>query len=132
MPNDQNPVPVALRNWFIAHFILDMLFAVPLFFAPNFFMSFFGWQTVDPYTTRIAAAALFGIGIESWLGRNAPIEAFRETLNLKVIWSSMAVIGIGWSIIEGAQGRPWGAWFTLAIFIIFNLVWIYWRRKITK
>lgn len=130
METNQNAVPPALRSWFIAHFIIDMLFAIPLFFAPNFFMSLFGWQTIDPYTTRIAAAALFGIGIESWLGRNASIDAFRETLNLKVIWSSMAIIGIAWSLIEGAQGRPWGAWFTLIVFIIFNGVWLGWRKKL--
>lgn len=127
----EKTVPKALRTWFILHFWLDIVFAAPLFFAPDFTAKLLGWQVVDPYTARIAAAALFGIGIESWLARDASAEIYRNMLNLKVIWSSAAVIGIAWSLIEGAQGRPWGAWLILAIFVVFNIVWLYWRKKLS-
>lgn len=93
----EKTVPNNLRNWFILHFWLDIVFAAPLFFAPDFTAKLLGWQVVDPYTARIAAAA---------------------------------VIGIAWSLIEGAQGRPWGAWLILAIFVVFNIVWITWRKKL--
>ena len=96
--------------------------------TPTRMLALLGWESVDPFTTRLAAAALFGIGIESYLARNAGLESFRNMLNLKIIWSSTAVIGITLSLIESAQGRPWFSWSILVIIIIFIFLWVYWRR----
>lgn len=123
-------IPKALRTWFVIHFVIDVVFALPLMAAPVWTLELFGWQAVDPYTTRIAAAALFGIGIESFLGRNAGVESFRNMLTLKVIWSLAAVVGVGWSLVQGVQGRPLFAWLVLAIFVGFNFLWVYWRRRL--
>ncbi len=128
----ENKVPKALSRWFVLHFWADMLFAIPLMIAPEFLLQSFGWESVDPFTARLVAAALFGIGIESYLGRNAERATFLAMLNLKIIWSLAAILGIGWSIAEGAQGRPLMAWLLLAVFVAFNLVWIYWRRRLSS
>lgn len=127
---NETEVPNALRNWFVIHFVIDLVFALPLMIGPVWTLELFGWQAVDPYTTRIVAAALFGIGIESFLGRNAGVESFRTMLTLKVIWSLAAVVGLGWSLVQGAQGRPLFAWLVLAIFVGFNFLWVYWRRRL--
>lgn len=123
-------VPRALRSWFVIHFIVDLLFALPLMFNPKWMLTVVGWETIDPFTARLVAAALFGIGIESFLGRDAGAEAFRNTLNLKIIWSLSAAAGISLTLIEGTHGRPWFAWVILAVFFVFNLLWIYWRRQL--
>jgi hypothetical protein len=125
-------VPEALRRWFVIHFWVDILFAIPLILVPVEMLSMFGWQTVDAYTGRLVAAALFGIGIESYLGRNAGVESFRNMLNLKVIWSLAAVVGTGISLAEKQQNRPLLAWGILALFIGFNLLWFYWRLKLRE
>ncbi len=125
-------VPKALRTWFVIHFWADILFALPLFVAPVAVLQLVGWQQVDPITARLVAAALFGIGIESLLGRNQDAEGFLPMLNLKVIWSLTASIGIAWSILEGAHGRPLFAWLTLGIFVGFHFVWVYWRMRLGK
>ena len=89
-------------------------------------MPLFGWKTVDPIASRVVGAAFMGIGIESYLGRNASLEVFRAMLNLKVIWSSSAIIGIGLGILKGG---PQIGWFFMGIFTIFWFVWIsYWRK----
>ena len=93
-------VPVALKRWFIIHFAVDVLFALPLFFFPVVFLTFLGWHSIDPFATRIVAAALFGIGIESFIGRNATAQTFKNMLNLKIIWSGTTILGIGLSIIQ--------------------------------
>ena len=123
-----NMVPSALRTWFVIHFVADLIFALPMFVAPHWTMALLGWQTIDPITTRLVAAALFGIGIESWLGRNAAVETFRAMLQLKILWSSTATLGIAWSIAEGA---PAMAWLFLAVFGGFCAVWSYWRWRLT-
>ena len=81
-------VPGALRTWFVVHFVADILFAVPLFVAPRGLLTLLGWTEVDPLSTRMVAAALFGIGIQSLLGRHEGVEAFRAMLNLTKVHSA--------------------------------------------
>ena len=58
-------VPSSLRSWFVVHFVADIVFALPLFLAPQWTLTLLGWRAVDPIATRLVAAALFGIGIQS-------------------------------------------------------------------
>lgn len=117
-------VPGSLRRWFVVHFAADITFALPLFLAPQWTLTLLGWRTVDPIATRLVAAALFGIGIQSLLGRGEDAATFRALLNLKIIWSSAATVGIVWSQLEG--GPPFG-WVFAAIFAAFNLLWVRYR-----
>lgn len=125
-------VPNSLRTWFVIHFIIDIAIAIPLMFAPVFLLKQFGWETVDPVTARLVAAALFGIGIESYLGRNAGIEAYQGMLNLKIIWSLAAVIGLCLSLFQGSTQALAVIWALVLVFAGFNLVWAYWRKQLGK
>eukprot|EP01050_Picozoa_sp_SAG11_P011029 SAG11_NODE_1141_length_5707_cov_14.979315_6_plen_131_part_00 len=120
-------VPPSLRVWFVVHFFADMLFALPLFFAPVWTLQLLGWTMVDPAATRLVAAALFGIGIESLLGRNADVEAFRAMLNLKVIWASTATVGLGLSALQGSPPMTWGFF---GIFLSFLCLWSFYRLRL--
>ena len=124
-------VPKSLRIWFVIHFFADMCGAIPLLVFPNLLV-LFGWQFVDPIATRIVAAALFGIGIESFLGRNARVETFKNMLNLKIIWSGATIIGLIVSLGQSSRQFPWGAWGILAIFLAFHILWFYWRVHIGR
>lgn len=125
-------VPKSLRKWFVVHFLVDVLFAIPLMLFPVRFLQLFGWQVIDPITTRLVAAALLGIGVESYLGRNAGVQAFRGMLNLKIIWSLGAIVGLGWSLLQSAQGGPLSAWLVLLVFVAFNVLWVHWRLKLAE
>ncbi len=122
-------VPRLLPFWFVVHFVADVAFAIPLFLAPRWTLELLGWEAVDPIATRIVAAALFGIGIESLLGRNSDAAALRAMLNLKVIWSASAVIGIGWSMLEGGPPLGWGLF---GVFIAFHVLWVYYRFRLRR
>lgn len=100
--------------------------------APHWSLTTLAWERVDPVATRLVAAALFGIGIESLLSQRAPLDAFGSLLNLKIIWSSAALLGLAWSIGERAHGAPWSLWGFLAIFAGFNVLWIWWRVRIKR
>jgi hypothetical protein len=128
--SENQTVPPALRTWFVVHFFADVLFAIPLMFAPELTLTLFGWETIDPLMTRVVAAALFGIGIESWLGRDAGAEAYRGMLNLKIIWSAAVALGGGYSLLAGVQGAPPLAWALIGVFLFFNVVWVYWRVRL--
>ena len=120
-------VPQALRTWFVIHFVADWIFAIPLFVAPRWFLGQLGWTEVDPVSARLVAAALFGIGTESLIGRNADAPTFRTMLELKIIWSATASVGLLWSVLDGAPVMTWGF---LAVFVTFNGLWVYWRWRL--
>jgi hypothetical protein len=129
--NNRNAVPKALRNWFVVHFVVDIMFAIPLMIVPVFTLEHLGWTSTDPIVTRLVAAALFAIGIESLLSRNAGIETFQRMLNLKIIWSAGAIIGIASSQLELGSAAPLAGWGFLAVFAFFNILWGYWVNKLS-
>ena len=125
-------VPKALSIWFIVHFVADIVFAIPLLLFPVKFLGILGWHSIDPFAARIVAAALFGIGIESWLGRNAGVETFKNMLNLKIIWSGATIIGVLLSIIQSSYSTRIAEWLLLLVFLVFNIIWVYWRVRVGK
>lgn len=127
---DSDVMAKRLKFWFTVHFILDVVAALPLFFIPIWTLKILGWQVVDPFATRLVAAALFGIGIESWLGRNGDLTTFAHMLNLKIIWSASAVLGIVFSMAQGARWPAAGQWSALVIFLLFHLLWVNFRLKV--
>ncbi len=125
-------VPQALRNWFLVHFVIDFIFAIPLMFVPVLFLGSLGWQVVDPIAARLVAAALFGIGLESLLSYKAPVETYKGMLNLKIIWSTAAIAGLIISILQDGQGRLISLSLLLGVFLFFNGLWIFWRIRIAR
>jgi len=87
----------------------------------------FSWPRIDPFATRLVAAAFFGIGIESLLARNGSSQAFHSMLNLKIIWSSFAVAGITFTMFSQNLYINNLAWTIFFIFLFFLFLWIYWK-----
>ena len=118
-------VPRSLRFWFVIHFVIDFIFAIPLLVAPVWLLTLFGFENPDPFTARLVGAALLGIGGESLLGWEGSIDAFRAMLNLKIIWSLAAIGGIILTLIF--SGGPLIAYLVLLVFACFSGLWIYYR-----
>ena len=120
-------VPASLHTWFIIHFIVDYVFAIPLFIAPSWFLSLFGFTVVDQVTARLVAAALLGIGGISLLSHKASAETYKTLLKLKIIWSASAIVGLSLSLWQGA---PILTWLLVLLFAIFCSVWSYYWLKL--
>jgi hypothetical protein len=129
---DEGAVPSALRVWFVIHFAIDMTVAVPIFLAPGEVLGLLGWVEIDPLATRLAAAALFGIGLESLFGRNAGRESFRGMLQLKLIWSAFAAMGLAWSVLETNLRYPLIGWLLVGTFAAFHVLWWYWILRLKR
>jgi len=125
-------IPATLKGWFVVHFVVDTLIAVPLFIAPVFLLKLLNWQSIDPIMARMVAAALFGIGIESLLCIKLGKDAFMAMLNLKIIWSFAAITGFTIGLLQGLFGYPLVGASLLLIFLAFNILWIYWRIYFIK
>lgn len=118
--------PVQVRNWFKLHFVINMLFAFPLFFAPTSFLGFFGFETVEVSLARLVAAALFAIGgMSLWMNKES-YQSFIVMLRLKLLWSAAVALGLIWAALEGG---PKSLWFFATIFVGFFCVWQWWYVK---
>jgi hypothetical protein len=117
-------VPASLRTWFLAHFIIDVLFGIPLLLLPTMTLVLFDFPTTNSVFARLVGAALLGIGGASLSMRHAGHETYRAMLDLKVIWSLSAIVAISLTLSEGAPIAMWGF---LLIFVVFSTSWIYYR-----
>jgi hypothetical protein len=120
-------VPEILRKLFFLHFILDYIFAIPLMFAPVKTMMLFGWETPEIVATRLAAAALMGIGGISLIAYKADADVYRHMLTMKLLWSGAAILGL---VLSLADGAPVFTWVFLLIFVGFFLIWLFYRVRI--
>lgn len=127
--NNMKNVPKSLQNWFVIHFVIDIVVAIPLIFIPEIVMGYLGWRFVDPVAIRIVGAAFFAIGTESLLCRKCNPSVYIAMLNLKILWSSAAILGL---IIAIYVGAPTISWFILFVFAVFLIVWLYYRNKLQK
>ena len=123
-------VPNALKRWFVVHFVVDVVFAVPLLVAPRLFLGALGWSVVDPFSARLVAAALFAIGIESFLARHASVASYCSMITLKIIWSTAAILGMGLTVVESPAFRTPASYLLIGVFVGFNVVWVYWKKRL--
>ncbi len=121
-------IPRSLRVWFFIHFLIDYIFAIPVFFFPFQTLSFFGWNAIDPISARLAAAALFGIGGISLISIHSEAAVYKNLLILKIVFSFFAVSGVLFTIFT--VGAPLLSWAVLAAFAIFCSVWTYYYLAI--
>lgn len=118
-------LPPYLKKWFVIHFIVDMLFAIPLMISPTWLLDLFRLSAGDGVAARLVAAALIGIGGVSFLMRHKSAESYDTMLTLKLLWSASAAVGIAWSIVQGADPM---AWVLVGIFAVFFVIWAYYLR----
>lgn len=124
-------VPKSLRRWFLAHFCIDLIFATPLLLFPSFFLLKIGFSVTSSTLVfaRLVGAALIGIGGESLLMHKKSKETFLAMLDLKLLWSFAAMIGLFISLLQGAT------FFLVSIFVVFSLfffVWFMYKKRLQK
>ncbi len=119
-------IPKSLSVWFKIHFVVDYIIGLPLLFAPKFTLSLFSIQA-EPIAARLVGATLLGIGGISLIHKKTE-DSYRTLLQLKLIWSSAAVLGLILSIfIDNAQKI---IWLFVSIFGFFFFLWLYYYRKL--
>ena len=122
-------VPKSLRIWFVVHFIVDIIFGLPLLFTPVWLLGIFGIPIAATLTARMVGAGLISIGIMSFAARNDNASVYHALLNMKIVWSLTAMLAILLYIYEGGVSI---AWLLFAIFLIFNMAWSYYKVKLSK
>lgn len=119
-------VPEQLQHWFTIHFLVDYLFAIPLFFLPMWTLDLLGMVATDPLFVRLFAAALFAIGGVSRLVQRESLDVYRAMLKLKIIWSSVAIAAFVFALFSSPPSL--GLFLGFGLFVGFFFVWRYFYR----
>jgi len=114
--------PRSLVLWFKFHGIIDLLIGIPLFFDPHSFLTFLRWPVIDPFASRLVAAALLSIGVVS-LSIKESHETYKALTFFKIFWSFFAITGISSSLSFFAF--PFFAYIILLTFGFFFFLWTY-------
>lgn len=122
-------IPKNLRYWFMVHFVIDILFAVPLLLFPVWLLELLRFETTNLLLARMIGAALVGIGGVSFVMHNKDTSAYIPMLQLKLLWSGTAIVAI---ILSLNEIEAITAWFLLAIFSLFFVIWGYYFRLLSK
>ena len=128
LPTMKKNIPKSLKVWFLIHFVIDIVFAIPLIFLPVYSLGLFGIQA-EVITARLVGAALLGIGGASFFATKQGKESYDILLTLKILWSSAAIVTLLWGIFEGATKILWGV---LLIFVVFSGVWWYYKKRLNQ
>ena len=132
---EKNTVPKSLRTWFLIHFIVDMIFAIPLIFFPTYVLNLLGFTSTgsELVTARLVGAALIGIGGASFFNYKNTSKESKESYNimltLKILWSIAAIIAL---LISALNGAPKSIWLIIITFAIFSGIWQYYKIRINK
>ncbi len=124
----------SLEYAFLAHAIVDILFGIPLWIKPKFFLIKFGIKDPtesDILMTRLVASALIAIGIASLIGRKSSGKELRIFLIMKIVWSMMAILSL-LTVICNEKYYRWVVILLIIMFLAFNVIWNYEYIKILR
>jgi hypothetical protein len=120
-------VPPSLRTWFVVHFCVDIIIALPFIVFPELVLNVLHWGVIDPIATRLVGAALFAIAVESLWMKDSGLDAYLSMLRLKILWASVGLVGLLLGIVNGG---PRIAWVFVGLFSFFLCVWVYYKVRL--
>jgi hypothetical protein len=114
----------SLRNTFLVHAVVALLFGLPLLVVPGRALDVFGWAPIDPIMSRLFGAALLALSWGSYRGWRAAVRGDVEILlQVEAILTSLCALGILRHLLVGSW--PWYMWLTFVLFVLFAISWIY-------
>lgn len=117
-----------LRTTFLVHVIVCLVFGLLLFFIPKSYESFMGWDPIDPTIARVLGAALLGLAVSSWLGYKAMSWAeVRIVVIQEIAFTFLGGVATLYEML--GPGDPVMGWISIAVMVIFCILWIYFYTK---
>ncbi len=117
-----------LKNLFLIHFIVGMLFGLTFLLFPVLYGNVLNWTLKDPAAFRIIGAAMVGISSTSWFAYKNPIwDKVRIVVLMEIIWTVLAALATVWGIYF--EGFPLVAWMNAILMAIFAVLFFLFYRK---
>jgi hypothetical protein len=124
-----NKTPAGLKNLFLIHFIVALVFGLGYLLVPQTTLAFVGIQTQEPEIYRLFGAVMLGLAFGSWLAyRETAFERVRIVLGIEVVWPVLGTLVMLYALL--IAGFPAGAWLNAIILTAFAVAFgFYYFRK---
>jgi hypothetical protein len=124
-----NKIPAGLKNLFLIHFIVGLLFGLGYLLVPQTILGIVGIQIQEAEVYRLLGAAMLGLAFGSWLAyREMAYDRVRIVVGIEVVWATLGTLVILYALIFTAF--PAGALLNAIILAIFAVAFgYYYFRK---
>jgi hypothetical protein len=117
-----------LRNTFLAHFVVSLIFGLSLYFMPKTYESITNWDPIDPAFAHTMGAALLGLAVSSYLGfRASTWDQVRIIVMQEIVFTILGALAGLYLVFT--VGAPAMIWMNILIFAVFAGLWVYFYLK---
>lgn len=113
-----------LKNLFLFHFIVAIVFGLTYLLIPETFASIVQWPLRETFPYRLLGAALMGFGVSSWLAfKNQLWESVKIVVVMEIAWCGLGTVVMLWGMFT--QGLPAIGWLNTVLMAFFTVTFGY-------
>jgi len=109
-----------LKNTFIFHFIVAIVFGLTYLLIPDTWATIVQWPLRETFPYRLLGAALLGFGVSSWLAFKNPLwESVKIVVVMEIVWCGLGTVVMLWGMV--IQRLPAIGWLNTVLMVFFTV-----------
>jgi hypothetical protein len=123
-----NKISSGLKMLFLVHFIVGLVFGLPMLLIPGIYMAWFGMFVPDVEPYRMVGAAILAFTASSWLCyQAAEWNKVKIVVQAEIVWTVLATLALSYGLLFARQ--PAAEWINAIIMAGFAVAFIYFYIK---
>jgi hypothetical protein len=123
-----NKISSGLRTLFLVHFIVGLVFGLPLLLIPGIYMGWFGMSVPDVEPYRMVGAAILAFTASSWYSyKAAEWDRVKIVVQAEIVWTVLATLALLYGLL--LAGQPAAEWINAIIMAGFAVAFVYFYSK---
>jgi len=123
-----NKISSGLKTLFLVHFVVGLVFGLPLLLIPGIYMGWFGMFVPDVEPYRMVGAAILAFAASSWFCyQAAEWDKVKIVVQAEIVWTVLATLALLYGLLFARQ--PAAEWINAIIMAGFAVAFIYFYSK---
>ena len=123
-----NKISAGLKMLFLVHFVVGLVFGLPLLLIPGIYMAWFGMFVPDVEPYRMVGAAILAFAASSWFCyQAAEWDKVKIVVQAEIVWTVLATLALLYGLLFARQ--PAAEWINAILMAGFAGAFIYFYSK---
>jgi hypothetical protein len=123
-----NKISSGLKMLFLVHFVVGLVFGLPLLLIPGIYMAWFGMFVPDVEPYRMVGAAILAFAASSWFCyQAAEWDKVKIVVQAEIVWTVLATLALLYGLLFARQ--PAAEWINAILMAGFAVAFIYFYSK---